>query len=40
VYSPSLAGLVAVSLYAHVLADLVAVERNLVVLSVDDPRPD
>lgn len=31
-------GLVAVSLYAHVLADLVATERETVVLDPDDPR--
>jgi len=38
--SPYLAGLVAVSLYAHVLADLVAMEHNKVVLDADDPRLD
>ena len=38
--SPYLAGLVAVSLYAHVLADLVAMKHNKIVLDADDPRLD
>jgi hypothetical protein len=36
--SPYVAGVVAVSLYAHVLADLVGTTRNTVVLDDDDPR--
>lgn len=36
--SPYLAGLVAASLYGHVLADLVATTRESVVLDADDPR--
>mgnify|MGYP000235865333 CR=1 FL=1 len=37
-FSPYLAGLVGVTIYAHVLADLVADTRNAVVLDADDPR--
>jgi len=36
--SPYLAGLVGATIYAHVLADLVADTRNAVVLDADDPR--
>lgn len=36
--SPYLAGLVGVTVYVHVLADLVADSRNAVVLDADDPR--
>lgn len=36
--SPYLAGIVAVSLYAHVLADLVDTVRTTVAVDADDPR--
>jgi len=36
--SPYLAGLVGATIYAHVLADLVADSRNAVVLDAEDPR--
>ena len=36
--SPSLGAVVAASLYAHLLADLVAMARDTVVLDADDPR--
>jgi hypothetical protein len=36
--SQYLAGVVAVSLYAHVLADLISTTRDMVALDADDPR--
>jgi hypothetical protein len=38
VVSPYVAGLVAVSLYAHLLMDLAATTRTMVAVEVDDPR--